>query len=99
MEKVVAGGAAFILVGYIIQNIVRSWFKNQFSRIERLEIGLSQLKETLPKEYVLKDDYYREIGEIKEEIHKMREEIKEGFRRLRKSLKGKQTKNEERTCS
>jgi len=75
-------------VAILVLSIMGWWIK----RVSDVSRDLTTLKENLPKEYVLKDDYYREIGEIKEEIHKMREEIKEGFKRLEEKLERKADK-------
>jgi len=82
----------FGLVSGIAGIAIRNYFNGLGKRISVVEEDVKNLRENLPKEYVLKDDHYRDIQEIKNEIHKMREEIKEGFRRLEEKLERKADK-------
>ena len=82
-------GVVFGIISAIAGIALKNYFNGLGKRISIVEEEMKEIRENLPKEYVLKGDHYRDIQEIKSEIHKIREEIKEGFRRLEEKLERK----------
>ena len=92
-------GAIFSLIVSIVSGFViayvrsfKSGIKDLSQKIDGVEREIRDIRENLPKEYVLKDDYRRDLQEIKTEIHELREEVKEGFRSIEKKLDQKADK-------
>ena len=82
----------FGIISAIAGLAIRNYFNGSGKRIAIVENSLAELKENLPKEYVLKDDHDRDIRELKDELKEIRREIQEGFRRLEEKLDKKADK-------
>jgi hypothetical protein len=51
---------------------VIGWFAHQlWTAVAELKSDLAKLREELPKEYVIKDDYKQDIRDIKEMLNKL----------------------------
>ncbi|NPB03709.1 MAG: hypothetical protein GXO39_04770 [Thermotogae bacterium] len=92
MNETFVIGIIFTLINIVIGAIVRSWFQAQTRRVSELTKDMQSLRETLPREFVLKADYNRDIQEIRAELKEIRREIHDGFRRLEERLSQKADK-------
>ena len=79
-------GAVFGIISLIVGVAIKGYFNGLGKRISEVATELQSLKETLPKEYVLKDDHDKDIKELKDAIKELRKEIREGFRRIEEKL-------------
>ena len=58
--------------GFVIASTVAGWFARElWSAVKELKTDLAKLREDLPKEYVVKDDYREDIRELKKMIEKI----------------------------
>lgn len=98
MEEILLKASLWVVFGIVSAiavkaiGLVLTSPKEIKKKVDSLEKALIALKETLPKEYVLKDDHDRDIQEIKTEIRELKEEIREGFRRIEEKLDQKADK-------
>lgn len=59
-------------IGLTLISSVTGWFARElWSAVKELKTDLANLKEDLPKTYVVKDDYKDDIRELKEMINKI----------------------------
>ena len=59
-------------IGLAIASSVTGWFARElWSAVKELKTDLAKLREDLPKEYVVKDDYREDIRELKKMIEKI----------------------------
>ena len=79
-------GVVFGIISLIVAVAIRGYFNGLGKRISEVATELQTLKESLPKEYVLKDDHDKDIKELKDAIKELRKEIREGFKRLEDKL-------------
>jgi hypothetical protein len=57
----------FINAAFGLAAAVAGWFgREMWSAVKELKTDLSKLREELPKSYVAKDDYRRDIDELKD---------------------------------
>ncbi len=82
----VAGGVALSLVMLIIGKIVASYFSSIPKRLQKIEEELHDLKESLPQKYVLKEDYKKDLEDIKIELRNLRKELVSAIARLEEKI-------------
>jgi len=59
-------------IGLGLASSVTGWFARElWSAVKELKSDLAKLREDLPKEYVVKDDYREDIRELKKMIEKI----------------------------
>jgi hypothetical protein len=59
-------------IGLGLASSVTGWFARElWSAVKELKTDLAKLREDLPKEYVVKDDYREDIRELKKMIEKI----------------------------
>jgi len=59
-------------VGLGLASSVTGWFARElWSAVKELKNDLAKLREDLPKEYVVKDDYREDIRELKKMVEKI----------------------------
>ena len=58
--------------GLVLVSSVTGWFARElWSAVKELKNDLTKLKEDLPKEYVVKDEYREDVRELKKMIEKI----------------------------
>ena len=58
--------------GLVLVSSVTGWFARElWSAVKELKSDLAKLREDLPKEYVVKDDYREDIRELKKMVEKI----------------------------
>lgn len=63
---------ALFNIGLGLASSVTGWFARElWSAVKELKTDLAKLREDLPKEYVVKDDYREDIRELKKMIEKI----------------------------
>ena len=59
-------------IGLGLTSSVTGWFARElWSAVKELKNDLAKLREDLPKEYVVKDDYREDIRELKKMVEKI----------------------------
>jgi len=59
-------------IGLGLASSVTGWFARElWSAVKELKNDLAKLREDLPKEYVVKDDYREDIRELKKMVEKI----------------------------
>jgi hypothetical protein len=58
--------------GFLVISGITGWFARElWSAVKELKKDLAQLREEMPKNYIMKEDYRRDIHEIKEFLSKI----------------------------
>ena len=68
----------FLSLIFIIVGMLGYFLARLAADIKELERNITQCQSTLPKEYVLRDDYHRDISEIKDMLSDMYGIIRKG---------------------
>jgi len=59
-------------IAFGVASSVLGWFaREMWSAVKELKADLAKLREELPRSYVMKEDYRRDIYEIKEMLNKI----------------------------
>jgi len=59
-------------IAFGVASSVLGWFaREMWSAVKELKTDLAKLREELPRSYVMKEDYRRDIYEIKEMLNKI----------------------------
>lgn len=62
----------FLNIAFGVASSVLGWFaREMWSAVKELKADLAKLREELPRAYVMKEDYRRDIYEIKEMLNKI----------------------------
>jgi hypothetical protein len=62
----------FLNVALAFASSITGWFaREMWAAVKELQADLAKLREDLPREYVVKDDYKEDIREIKTMINKI----------------------------
>ena len=67
---------SIINIVLIIFSSVSGWFaREMWTAVKELKFDLAKLREELPREYVMRDDYKSDIKEIKEMLLRLMEKL------------------------